>query len=236
MSNLKPAEINIALLFSDSDIQLIDVWLKENLPTKNRIQRPEIYAALKEQTSEKLDELKWSAALSFNIKSGRLSGYDTIRGRFGGVCFADQTAAPKPVVKFTPPTPKEPKKIVAAEPPAVKSTIIPPSKDEVPKPVLKFTPRTMFTFPRHVWVGKEMWKVSAPTTSINRLLVDVLRAVQNENGNVTFDGKKWLVQDVALLERFLVVFMHSVACGDSVEPVLDDESGVPAELKVSSVA
>lgn len=241
--SLKPAEINIALLFSDSDITLIDAWLKENLPLKNRIQRPEIYAALKDKTDERLDELKWSAALSFNIKSGRLAGYDTVRGRFGGVCFAadGQVTSSEPV-KLIPTTTKPPKGLFpkTAKEPVTKAAVIEKPVAEVKpepvqQPIAKPVIRTMFTYPRHVWIGQEMYKVSAPTTSINRLLVDVLKAVQNENGNVTFNGKKWQVQDVALLERFLIVFMHSVSCGsESVEPVLDDESGVPAELRVSS--
>lgn len=237
--NLSTAETNIALLFSDSDITLIDAWLKENLPIKERIQRPEIYAALKDKTDEKLDEQKWSAALSFNIKSGRLAGYDTVRGRFGGVMFAKNAEVKAPVKLVAPPVKPKPPPKEKVEKPAV---ILPPPKKEepvekpiaaIPKPAI----RTMFTYPRHVWIGAEMYKVSAPTTSINRLLIDVLRAVQNENGNVTFNGKRWQVQDTGLLERFLTVFMHSVSCGsESVEPVLDDESGIPAELRVSSVA
>lgn len=237
-TNLSTAETNIALLFSDSDITLIDAWLKENLPIKGRIQRPEVYAALKDQTDEKLDELKWSTALSLNIKAGRLSGYETMRGKYGGIMLAEGDA--KPPAKLVTPAPK-PKPIAA--PKVKEQVIIPPPKEEkepVEKPVMvapKPAIRTMFTYPRHVWIGAEMYKVSAPTTSISRLLIDVLRAVQNENGNVTFNGKRWQVQDTGLLERFLTVFMHSVSCGsESVEPVLDDESGIPAELRVSSVA
>lgn len=203
--------------FNDDDIKLIDEWLKLELPKKKHIQRGDVYAALKDKVSFKDEEARWTNTLSLNIKSGRLAGYDIVRGRFGGVTFSkDNKLAVSESVSSR-----------------VNSTSAPASA-----PVLQsqqVSARYQFKFPKNLWIGRKRFKVSSTSASVQKLLVNVLQCSSSPNkpSNVTFDGKEWYCSyDEKLLERFIVEFFNAISDGES-DPVLDDESGVPVELRIS---
>ncbi len=248
MAKLNTTEQKIAELFSDNDIKLIDEWLSENLEYLGKVQRPDVYAALGSKTDEKLDEAKWSAALSFNIKSGRLAGYTTMRGRYGGILKgngeeeAASNEAPKPAEKKPSIKVKMPSSIsakintVLSRPEKTEKETVVVEDEPQPKPRPQAPPpaptyKTIFHFPRHLWIDNRMFLVSRSTSDIRKLLVEVLKCSLDDNGAVTFDGKRWSCSDVDLLERFLSGFFHAVEAGESI-PVLDDGSGISVELRL----
>jgi hypothetical protein len=201
--------------FNDDDIKLIDEWLKSELPKKKHIQRGDVYTALKEKVSFKDDETKWTNTLSLNIKGGRLAGYDIVRGRFGGVTFSKDN------------------KLSVNEPVTAKVN----SSSATAMPLLQsqqVNARYQFKYPKHLWIGRKRFKVSSTSASVQKLLVNVLQCSNSPNkpSNITFDGKVWHCSDEKLLERFIVEFFNAISDGES-DPVLDDESGVPVELRIS---
>ena len=85
---------------------------------------------------------------------------------------------------------------------------------------------------RHVWVNRRLYRVRGTFASLHAVVYSVLRGKQTEDGEVVFDGKRWGGFDVDLFERIIIYTLHAwQESGDS-EPVLDDGSGIPVELRI----
>lgn len=119
-------------------------------------------------------------------------------------------------------------------PPEAISTPDPiPAPQEEKRPLLAPPPeptRRVRVSMRHVWIDGQEYRVPMLMKKIHSLVNNVLMGHQKEGGPVVFDGKGFDIADKALFKRFLE-FHGAIHCGQS-EPVLDDGSGIPVELRI----
>lgn len=88
------------------------------------------------------------------------------------------------------------------------------------------------THARHVWVGRKLYRVRGGFDTLHAVVFSVLRGKQTEDGEVVFDGKRWGGFDAELFERIIIHTLFAWQQSSDSEPVLDDGSGIPVELRI----
>jgi len=87
---------------------------------------------------------------------------------------------------------------------------------------------------RHVWVGRRLYRVRGTFEILNAVVFSVLRGRATDDGEVVFNGKRWGGFDAELFERIIVYTLHAWQESSDSEPVLDDGSGIPVELRIGT--
>jgi len=85
---------------------------------------------------------------------------------------------------------------------------------------------------RHLWIDKKLYLIPRSTKDILMLINQVFLGVEDLNGIVTFDGKKFKINNIDIFERFLIFWLMGINNGES-EPILNTENGIPVELQIS---
>lgn len=63
------------------------------------------------------------------------------------------------------------------------------------------------------------------------LIQMVFMGIEDTAGLITFDGKKYKINNVDIFERFLTFWLMSLSGGES-EPLLNVDSEIPVELQL----
>lgn len=85
---------------------------------------------------------------------------------------------------------------------------------------------------RHLWVGRKLYLIPRSSKDILLLITQVFVGLEENNGIITFDGKKYKIDNIDIFERFLTSWLLAVSSGES-DPILNNDSGVPIELTIS---
>jgi hypothetical protein len=86
---------------------------------------------------------------------------------------------------------------------------------------------------RHLWVERKLYFIPRSSKDILLLINSVFLGIEEVNGSITFDGKKYKIDNVDIFERFLTSWLLAVQTEES-DPVLGDGSDVPIELQIPS--
>lgn len=86
---------------------------------------------------------------------------------------------------------------------------------------------------RHLWVERKMYLIPRSSKDILLLINSVFLGIEEANGLITFDGKKYKLDNIDLFERFLTSWLLAVQACES-DPVLGDGSEIPIELQIPS--
>lgn len=232
---LNATQQQLLIALPKSDIQIIDETLRDTLIGDAKLYRAAIYALVKNKLVSKLNEADFCQSLSLNINTGRLPGYKITVGQYGGVQInnnANSTAnkdydniIPTGIKKRSP---KEKPEIVGDIPPnLIDKPYVSPLQPEQNK-AISGSSRS-----RHVWIDRKLYRVTTTFTELEKLAVVVLRGKQETGGRITFNGKQYNCCDTEVFERYITVMMNAVPNGES-DPVLDDGSGIPVELRIAS--
>jgi len=238
--------------FTSDDLQTTQKYLLSAITNfEKRIKRSDVFFAISDKIS-KMEQTEFCEALSWSIKYGKITGFEIVRGKHGGVRLVDPVsaklslshseladkaeAAPteEVVVSTSGITEAEaellkmkgennPKKSV----PKAQSK---PDKKALPdveeKPYLQSRPLTTLNTFKWLWINDNRYSVMMATTVIERFITNVMRAKIDSEGIIIFNGKKYS-GDEQLLHRFLIEFVG--ARSDVSPPLLEtsDINGVP---------
>lgn len=78
---------------------LVDEYLQKYLATESRINTADLYEAIKGQLNPALELAEFRVAVGSWFKSGPLTRYESVRGRFGGIRLLDEAARAARAVK-----------------------------------------------------------------------------------------------------------------------------------------
>lgn len=84
---------------------------------------------------------------------------------------------------------------------------------------------------RHLWVERRLYLIPRSSKDIQMLIDQVFLGIEEANGLITFDGKKYKLDNIDIFERFLTCWLMSVASGES-DPILSN-SDISVELIIS---
>lgn len=84
---------------------------------------------------------------------------------------------------------------------------------------------------RHLWVGRKLYLIPRSSKDILLLINQVFLGMEEANGIITFDGKKYKIDNTDIFERFLLSWLMAVLDNES-DPILSD-SEMPVELMIS---
>ena len=104
-----------------------------------------------------------------------------------------------------------------------------PTPANQPKPIRG---HSHSTFARHVWVGRKLYRVRGTFQPLEDVVFKVLKGAESPNGDVVFNGKRYGC-DSKLFEGIIIHCLYAWHEGES-DPVLDDGSGIPVELRIAS--
>jgi len=85
---------------------------------------------------------------------------------------------------------------------------------------------------RHLWIGRKLYLIPRSSKDILMLINQVFLGMEEINGLITFDGKKYKIDNVDVFERFLMAWLMAIEEVES-DPILNDGSGMPVELLIS---
>ncbi len=85
---------------------------------------------------------------------------------------------------------------------------------------------------RHIWVDKTLYLVPRSSKDILMLINQVFQAIEDTNGLITFDSKKYKIVNIDIFERFLIHWLMGQNMGNS-ESILAGENELPVELTIS---
>jgi len=239
-----------AALLNAEDVAVIQSFLDKNVGPGNPLTGRNIYAALQSKITSNVIESSFLASLSANVHAGYIVGVMP-RRKVGYVQSPREAAKAKPTTTSTytprrksdPPkantddTTVETKRVVVAHAskpiPVVGAAPLVPEKTRSSDDVRQHWWAVWgHSIPRHVWVERKLFRVPRTFHDIRLLTIHVLNGREDENGTVTFDGKKYSCPQPEIMERFLTHFLFAIEQGES-DPVLNDETEVPVELRMS---
>lgn len=221
--------------FSNEDIVLIQNYMNNNINARNPKPGRLIYSALLNKLSIDVDQAKFCSLLSLAVKEGLITGF--VGKRRVGYVVANSGSAQvvtsqiKSSVRAVldidgndeeedaPDTDPHPESDTDPAPPP---NFLPNTSDiPVKKPVkLNWNSSSVSNvkIPEQSWkqveklsviVGKHTYKVPMARCDIKALLFTVLQAEKTDSGPVQFDNEYYNVNDLDLLERFLLCFFES---------------------------
>lgn len=84
---------------------------------------------------------------------------------------------------------------------------------------------------RHLWIERKLYLIPRSSKDILMLITQVFLGIEETNGLITFDSKKYKIDNIDIFERFLMFWLMSQSSGES-DPILN-ESEIPVELMIS---
>ena len=85
---------------------------------------------------------------------------------------------------------------------------------------------------RHLWVERTLYLIPRSSKDILMLIQKVFLGIEDTNGIITFDGKKYKIGNIDIFERFLQFWLLSLKDGES-DPILNNENCIPVELMIA---
>jgi hypothetical protein len=237
--------------FNPSELYMILEFISNTLDTKVRIKKSDVFIAMNDLMSPPRKEVEFLSLLSDNIKSGRLGGLKIVKGKMGGIVVADfdaikssleilslerQVEKPATTVAVVADFDgiKTKAKTLSREagqdaPGFNQQSVRPESKAKKPYLSSQAVKKTSGSY-RWLWIRDSRYAVPMSTEPIKTFLLRVMRAKEDHNGSIVFDGKKYS-GDEQLLSRFLLDFVGAGMPNTS-EPLLDtvDANGVPVNM------
>lgn len=208
-NTLSKSEQSFARFFTDDEIKIIQDFVDENIIGEQSMTAKQLSAAINDKSARHIPESTFCNALSCTVRAGRITGIQGRRRK--GYVRVDETPEESSSSEEKGQV-EEPKANLPAAPKAA------PLKPKIP---IRY---------RHVWVKRTLYRVPMLTRDIKKLITGVLHGKQEQGGTVVFEGVEHNVPDEKLLERFFG-FNGAIECGES-DPILDDGSGVPIELRI----
>jgi hypothetical protein len=86
---------------------------------------------------------------------------------------------------------------------------------------------------RHLWIERKLYLIPRSSKDILMLINQVFLGIEDSNGLITFDGKKYKINNIDIFERFLMYWLLAQSMPES-DPVLNDGSNIPIELQINS--
>jgi hypothetical protein len=235
--------------FTANDIQVIQKYLLDTLNNfEKRVKRNEVFDAICDKVS-KMERIEFCEALSKSIKDKKVVGFEIIRGPYGGVRLIDPASAKlsssgemnesapakdeiidEAKAELQKMKDEKAKKVIAASPLAPLSKSSPSTSSPAPKaedkPYLQNRPLTTLSSFRWLWINDSRYYIQMTIPTIERFLINVMKATIDLEGTIVFNGKKY-IGDEQLLHRFLTEFTGAKV--DVSPPLLEttDINGVP---------
>lgn len=217
---LSKQEQAAAAYLSDDQVLIIKDFINKN---KNSfpLTAKQIYAKLSNHFSN-VKESTFCNSLSCNVRSRRITGIEG-RKRVGYILTADKSQKEETVDEcIAPPPTVVPESI---------NTESADSKDTSPKPIIQ--PKKQITFARHVWIENRLYRVNKTYSDLEKIVGVVFGGKRSDNGPIVFNGEHWVCDSVSTFERLINHTLFG-KFEKECEPVLNDGSGIPVELRMVS--
>lgn len=184
--------------FTNEQLKLLQNFLEQNLVDGKKMFRHAVFAEVKNNFSD-WKEMDFVASLSAAVSSGKLVGFESQRGPYGGIKRAFKAPSTGPLTTVQAPPKPEPEEVPEAKTtqqiissvienssPAVESEVSRPNNSELHLNGRKF-------------------KVPESVGKVRDLLLRVIEAKEDNEGNVEYNGTKYACTDeqAAYLDRFL---------------------------------
>jgi len=81
-------------IFTSSDSQIVQKYLLSTLTNfEKRVKRSDVFVAISDKISTKMEQAEFCEALSKSIRDGKIAGFEVVRGKHGGVRLVDPASA-----------------------------------------------------------------------------------------------------------------------------------------------
>ena len=239
---VSPATISpVALAYLEPYIGLVQNFVMKRLGG-SPIPSKQIFEMIKEKHPNspicQLEAGQFSTSLSANVNAGNIIGIKTGRGKGG--YWREDAEEPKSesesesesgsgseseseVEAHHIPVPVQPKLINKPKKNELSEKLSKPAKSD------KLRLSSEWNSPRHVWVNNKLFRVSRSFTDLENVVLKVLNGTMG-HGDIVFNGKRWSC-DSEFFTKIILFCFHAWYQTDS-EPVLDDDSGIPAEFRI----
>lgn len=224
-------EESLAAYLNADDKSIVQDFVNKNIIGPNKsMTAKQIYATIKDSLSRKdLSESAFMGSLSANVRGGYIAGVEGKR-RVGYV-KAGVKSIPAPALT----APVNASDVISEKEPA-KAPEVSNNTETV-----KFQPtsaqlRNISKHAHHVWVGDVLgryseYRVLRTFGDLEKLVINVLGGRKSDNGLIVFNGERYACESSLIFEKLIVGFFGGVRAGES-EPVLNDGSGIPVELRI----
>ncbi len=238
---------DLVLKIKDEDLSLITQTLNSVLAKKDRVTASDIFDSIGEKLNSKLPKTTFQQSLSANIREGRISGFHSKKGRFGGIFKGDaaevqieedveeETAPvkvekPSAPIKIQPPIKNvkiEPE-IQQAQPVVIKPYLAPVKKAPAPVESMK---NSLYSGSELtvLFISGEKYQIPCHWMYINVLLKKVFKAKEDDAGNVKFKDQIYIVQDIETFKSNLLWFLNASIIHVSKDPNREPKISIPEE-------
>ncbi len=245
--------------FTSNDLQIVQEHLLSTLTNfEKRIKRSDVFDSISDKIS-KMERTEFCEALSRSIKDKKITGFEIVRGKHGGVRLNRDRARHRidpasaklslshselaeEVV-----APSDDEGVAAAEAellkmkkgfineknkPEFRNSLKKPKTEQTVnevKPYLQSRPLTTLHTSKWLWINDSRYSVQMTTSVIECFIINVMRAKIDPEGSIVFNSKKYS-GDEQLLHRFLIEFVGARV--DVSAPLIEatDINGVPIHL------
>lgn len=234
---------NMDQFFSDQELTIIQQFVDKNIVGEKSLTAKEVYHLVKNQLPRKdIAEARFIPAMSVSVRSGNITG---IRGkkRVGYVRIGSSKDTKAPPSLSNAPVEdidEQEEEVVTAK------TLTPISA--APKPIVIKTKEEAAIeasdalsrrrqlnakkHAHHIWVHRKCYRIMSEWRPLEAIVYAVLKGKQSDStGDIVFNGKRYDC-NTELFESIIVHTLGAYLDGES-EPVLDDESGIPVELRIA---
>jgi len=230
---LDQKEEAVAAYLSQADVDMIQIFVDENIIAKNQSMiAKQIYAAIKDKLERAdMPESVFMGGLSANVRGNYIVGIIG-KKRIGYVSCDKVELKFKPTAEIK--IPRSKRSIVSITSEDTSSSVTSPGA--LPQKELAKAPSRImadYKHAHHVWIGRRMFKVKRSFKDLEILLCDILEGKKEDGGLITFNGESYSCNSNRIFEAFITSFLGAMQCGES-DPVLNDDSGVPVELRIAS--
>lgn len=221
---------NTAHYLTDDDVKTIQEFIDKNVVDKPMTGQ-DILNAVKDKLTSEYSFSSLSSALNQCVALGYIVGVEG-RRRVGYV----PCERIEPIKRGEAPEPKrkgkKPNPIHEIDIDRLSKSCKKTNETLTSKPILSW-PKKDFGHAKHVWIGQTMYRVMCPFARLEKVIISTLNGRKEEDGPIAFNGECWTCSDVDMFEKILVNVLFAELQQKSSEPVLNDESGIPVELRVA---
>ncbi len=215
------------LAFTKEELDTIQSFVSEKIVGSKSMTAVDMYKKLKSKLREDVTESRFKGWLSLAVKEGKIVGIKGKR-RVGYVSATCPASSPpsSPAVDIPSTVKPASEPAPASEQPANE----PDSYSFVNDRLISRRMRNRSPFAHHIWVDRKCYRVVGNWDPIEAIVFQVLNGKQDPEGRVVFNGKRYEC-DVDLFEKIIVNVLAVIYDGES-DPVLDDGSEIPVELRI----
>lgn len=224
-----------ALQFTDQDILIVRYYLFHILQSQPRMTTKDLYNVVRDDISYPMTVATFQSVFGLNVKNERIPGYNTKKGKGGGIFLVDKEVAGKDIPDSPPSKAEAPPLIETEEEeeeevseeeklmqnlPDTKflsSLIALPEEPKVepPKSYFKSKPDIAIT------INDIRFDTPLRLCDVNTLVEKVFDGVEDENGKIEYEGKIFTCDNPIFLTKFLFYFFGAAITSTDFEKVID---------------